>query len=43
MGFSLRNREGEAPRVRRQDIAMAREEAWWGKPVTVSQEQIQER
>lgn len=41
--FSTRNREGTAPRVTRQDIAMAREQAWWGKPITVSQEQILER
>jgi hypothetical protein len=43
MEFSLRNREGSQPRVTRQDIATAREEGWWGKPVTVSQEQILER
>lgn len=43
MGFSLRNREGSQPRVTRQDIAAARDEGWWGKPVTVSQEQILER
>jgi hypothetical protein len=43
MTFSVRNREGSAPRVSRQDIAKARDEAWWGKPVTVSQEQILER
>lgn len=43
MGFSLRNREGGQARVTRQDIAAAREEGWWGKPVTVSQEQILER
>lgn len=43
LGFSLRNREGTAPRVTREDIARAREEGWWGKPVTVSQEQILER
>ena len=43
MGFSVRNREGTAPRVSRQDIAIAREESWWGKPITVSQEQILER
>jgi hypothetical protein len=43
MGFSLRNREGAQPRVTRQDIAAARDEGWWGKPVTVSQEQILER
>lgn len=41
--FSVRNREGAAPRVARQDIAKARDEAWWGKPVTVAQEQILER
>jgi len=40
MGFSVRNRETGTPRVRRQDIALARDEGWWGKPITVSQEQI---
>jgi hypothetical protein len=43
MGFSVRNREGSSPQVRRQDIAKAKDEAWWGKPITVSQEQILER
>ena len=43
MSFSLRNTEGSAARVTRQDIAMARDESWWGKPITVSQEQILER
>jgi hypothetical protein len=43
LGFSLRNREGGQPRVTRQDIALARDEGWWGQPVTVSQEQILER
>ena len=43
MGFSVRNREGTAPRVSRQDVAIARTESWWGKPITVSQEQILER
>lgn len=43
MFFSIRNREGTAPRVTRQDIALARDQAWWGKPITVSQEQILER
>ncbi len=41
--FSFRNSEGSAPRVTRRDIAKARDEAWWGKPITVSQEQILER
>jgi hypothetical protein len=43
MFFSVRNREGSAPRVTRQDITLARNEGWWGKPITVSQEQILER
>jgi hypothetical protein len=38
--FSTRNREGGAPRVTREDIAMARDQGWWGKPITVSQEEI---
>jgi hypothetical protein len=41
--FSVRNREGGTPQVRRADIAKAKDEAWWGKPITVSQEQILER
>jgi len=41
--FSMRNREGSAARVTRNDITRARDEAWWGKPITVSQEQILER
>lgn len=43
LSFSVRNTEGSSPRVHRQDIALAREEAWWGKPITVGQEQILER
>ena len=43
MFFSVRNREGGQARVTRNDIAMARTEGWWGKPITVSQEQILER
>jgi hypothetical protein len=41
--FSTRNKEGAPPRVKRQDIVLAREEGWWGKPIAVSQEQILER
>jgi hypothetical protein len=41
--FSLRNTEGRAPRVARRDIAQARSEGWWGKAITVGQEQIIER
>ena len=43
MAFSVRNREGTTARVTREDIAMARSEGWWGKPITVSTEQILER
>ncbi len=43
MFFSLRNREGSSPRVTRRDIQEAKDQAWWGKPITVSQEQILER
>ena len=43
MFFSTRNREGSSPRVTRQDTAMARDQGWWGKPITVSQEAILER
>jgi hypothetical protein len=43
MFFSVRNREGSSPHVTRQNVAMARDEAWWGKAITVSQEQILER
>jgi hypothetical protein len=43
MFFSMRNSEGSAAKVTRQDIALARDEGWWGKPITVSQEQILER
>jgi hypothetical protein len=43
MAFSVKNREGGAAKVTRTDIAMARTEGWWGKPITVSQEQILEK
>jgi hypothetical protein len=38
--FSIRNTEGAAPNVTRQDISSARHEGWWGRPVTVTQGQI---
>lgn len=41
--FSVRNKEGGRARVTRTDIGKARDEGWWGKPITVSQEQILER
>ena len=40
MGFSVRNTEGSAPRVRRTDIDASRTQQWWGKVVTVSESQI---
>ena len=40
MGFSVKNREGAAPRVARSDIDAARSENWWGKAITVSSDQI---
>jgi hypothetical protein len=43
MGFSIRNREGAPTRVTRQDITLAREQSWFGRPITVSSEQILER
>jgi hypothetical protein len=43
MFFSTRNTEGSQPRVTREDIALARDQGWWGKPITVGQEQILER
>jgi hypothetical protein len=41
--FSVRNRAGTTARVTRENIAQARTEGWWGKPITVSTEQILER
>ena len=41
--FSLRNREGRSAKVTRDDIASARDQGWWGRPITVSSEQILER
>ena len=42
LSFSVKNSES-APHVTRKDIVMARDEGWWGKPITVGQEQILER
>ena len=41
--FSMKNREGMAAVVTREDITLARQQNWFGRPVTVSQEQILER
>jgi len=43
MFFSVRNREGTKPTVTRKDITLARDQGWWGKPITVNQDQILER
>jgi hypothetical protein len=42
-GFSMRNGSDAKARVTRNDVALARAEGWWGKPVTVSSEQILDR
>jgi len=41
--FSMKNRAGSAPTVTRQDVAMAQNQNWFGRAVTVNQEQILER
>jgi hypothetical protein len=41
--FSLQNTEGGTPRVSRNDITLASSEGWWGRPITVGQEEILER
>src|SRR5205085_4237440 len=40
--FSIRNREGSATKVTRQDVGSARDQGWWGKAITVSQSAILE-
>jgi len=35
--------QGEQKRVTRADVEAARAESWWGRPVTVSQDQVIER
>jgi hypothetical protein len=40
--FSIRNREGASQRVTRADVTAARDQSWWGKPITVSSSQILE-
>ena len=40
--FSMKNRAG-SPNVTRQDVAMAGNQNWFGKAVTVNQDQILER
>ena len=41
--FSNRNREGQSARVTREDVQRAREHNWWGRAITVAQEEILER
>ena len=43
MAFSVRNTEDRTPRVARRDFVLAGDEGWWGKAITVGQEQILER
>jgi hypothetical protein len=40
--FSVRNRDGATTRVLRKDITAARDESWWGKPISVDQKDIVE-
>jgi hypothetical protein len=43
MVFSVRNREGSKATVTRKDITLARDQGWWGKAISVNQDQILER
>jgi hypothetical protein len=43
MSFSIRTPDTGGGRVTRTDLSMARNEGWWGKPVTVSQAEILDR
>ncbi len=43
LSFSIRNVEDSDPHVSRHDLSVARQERWWGGPVTVSQNEIVER
>jgi hypothetical protein len=43
MSFSVRTPDTGPGRVTRTELAMARDEGWWGKPVTVAQADILER
>jgi len=41
--FSMKNSGGSSATVTRNDIALAQNQNWFGRPVTVAQEQILER
>ena len=43
MSFSVRTPDTGPGRITRTQMALAREEAWWGKPVTVPQTEVLER
>ena len=43
MSFSVRTPETGGGQVTRTELALARNEGWWGKPVTVSQTEILDR
>ena len=43
MSFSVRTPDTGPGAVTRRQLALAREEAWWGKPVTVNQADVIER
>jgi hypothetical protein len=40
--FSMRNTERN-PRVTKDDVAMAKQQGWWGQAITVRQDQVLER
>jgi hypothetical protein len=43
LSFSIRDPDSAEPRVTRHDLTVARQEAWWGDPVTVPQDRILQR
>jgi hypothetical protein len=43
MSFSVRTPETGPGRITRKEMSAARDEGWWGKPVTVAQADILER
>ena len=43
LSFSVRTPDTGRSQVTRTELALARDEGWWGKPVTIEQTQILER
>ena len=41
--FSMKNAPGASPQVSRDDLEAARAQNWWGRPITVRQEELLER